>query len=176
VFKSDILASGATVTRINLTVTFTWFALALSVTPLLAHHSVAAEYDMSKTITIQGTVTRVDRMNPHARLWVATKSGDAGVSNWELELPPPATLVRMFARSGVPDNQNGDFFKQGDQLSVTLWRAKDGTMLGHALTIAFPDGRVMNLPRGWLSSDAGSNLTNLSSPQPKSQTALVPHF
>ena len=150
-----------TVTRLNLAVTFTGFALALSVTPLLAHHSVAAEYGLSKVITIQGTVTRVERMNPHARLWVETKNGDAGLSSWELELPPPRALTRMFTRSGEPNNQSRDFFKQGDQLSVTLWRAKDGAMLGHALTIAFPDGRVMNLPRGWLFSDAGHSLTNL---------------
>ena len=122
-------------------VTFTGLALALSVMPLLAHHSVAAEYDMSTTITI----------------------ADATVSNWELEFPPPNTQLRIRGRSGEPNNAGRDLFRQGDQVSVTLWRAKDGAILGHALTIAFPDGRVMNLPRGWLNGDAGSNPANSKS-------------
>jgi hypothetical protein len=127
--------------------------------PLLAHHSVAAEYDMSTTITIQGTITRVEWLNPHARLWVETKNADAAVSVWELELPAPNALTRTRQRSGEPKNAaNRDLFKPGEQVAVTLWRAKDGTLLGNALTITFPDGRIVDLPRGWLFGDAAHNL------------------
>lgn len=121
---------------------------------------------MSTTVTIQGTVTKVEWMNPHARLWMNTKNADGTVSNWELELPPPNVLTRMRAPAGEPNNTGNmgnmgkDTFKQGDQLTVTLWRAKDGSLLGNALTISFPDGRVMDLPRGWLQGGAGSFPTN----------------
>ena len=146
-------------TRIHSVVTFTGFALALSAMPLLAHHSVAAEYDMSKTITIQGTITRVEWMNPHARLWVETKNSDAAVSIWELELPPPNALTRTGQRSGEPNNViSRDLFKPGEQVAVTLWRAKDGTLLGNALSITFPNGRTMDLPRGWPLNDAAHNV------------------
>ena len=100
----------------------------------------AAEFDMSKKITTQGTVTRVER--PHTRLWVETKNDDATASTWGLELPPPNALKRMLA--------SRDFVKQGDQVGVTFWRAKDGTLLGCALSMVFADGRVMNLAAGWL--------------------------
>ncbi len=128
------------VMRINPAFAFAGFSLALSVAPLLAHHSTAAEYDISKTITIQGTVTRVEWMNPHARLLMEAENRDP----WELELASPNALMK--------EGATRDLFKQGDQVSVTLWRAKDGSLLGYPLTITFPDGRVMNLPRVWMGS------------------------
>ena len=136
--------------RIHAAVTFAGIALVVSTTPLLAHHSVAGEYDMSRTFTIQGTITRIEWMNPHARLWVDTRNSDATLTTWELELPPPNTLARMHDQAGLPNNASKNFFKQGDQVTVTLWRAKDGSLLGNALSITLPDGKVMDLPRGWL--------------------------
>lgn len=149
--------------RMPSALTFAGLAAVFSVMPLLAHHSVADEYDKSTTVTIQGMVTKVEWMNPHARVWMNTKNADGTVSNWELELPPPNVLTRMRASAGEPNNTGNagkDTFKQGDQLTVTLWRAKDGSLLGNALTISFPDGRVMDLPRGWLQGGAGSFPTN----------------
>ena len=46
------------------------FAALLATTPLIAHHSFAAEYDRNRTITVTGSVTRLEWTNPHARLYV----------------------------------------------------------------------------------------------------------
>jgi hypothetical protein len=81
-------------------------------------------------------VTGIEWMNPHARLWVDTRNDDGSVSGWELELPPPNALKRALGSL--------DFVKQGDQVSVNLWRAKDGSRVAHTLTLTTPDGRVMN--------------------------------
>jgi hypothetical protein len=116
--------------------------LVASVVPLLAHHSVPAEYDISKTITIRGVVTRTEWMNPHARFWVDAKNDDGTVATWEMELPAPNALKK-------DERGKLDFVKQGDQVTVTLWRAKDGSRLAHALTLTVPGGRVMNFPRNW---------------------------
>ena len=109
---------------------------------LLAHHSVPAQYDISKTITIRGVVTKTEWMNPHARFWVDANNDDGTVSAWEMELPPPNALKRE-------EGGKLDFVKQGDQVTVTLWRAKDGSRLAHTLTLTVPEGRVMNFPRNW---------------------------
>jgi Family of unknown function (DUF6152) len=130
--------------RIVPAIAFGGFSLALSVAPLLAHHSTAALYDTSKTITIEGTVTRVEWLNPHAHLRLDVKNADATVSPWDLELASPNVLMK--------EGATRDFFKQGDQVSVILWRAKDGSPLGYPLTITFKDGRVINLPRVWMNS------------------------
>jgi len=86
-----------------------------------------------------GVVTRIEWANPHARLWVDVKNDDGTVSGWEMELPPPNALKRELGSL--------EFVKQGDQVSVNLWPAKDGSRLAHTLTLTTPDGRVMAFPR-----------------------------
>jgi hypothetical protein len=111
----------------------------ISVTPGLAHHSVSAQFDVEREIAMRGVVTRIEWTNPHGRLWVDATNDDGTVSGWELELPPPNALKRALGSL--------DFVKQGDQVSVNLWRAKDGSRVAHTLTLTTPDGRVMNFPR-----------------------------
>lgn len=122
--------------------------LAVSVMPGLAHHSVPAQYDLSQLITIRGMVTKTEWTNPHARIWVDAKNDDGTISGWEMELPPPNVLRR--------ENAKMDFVKLGDQVTLNLWRAKDGSRLAHALTLVTPDGRVMNFPsgNGWMPVDS----------------------
>ena len=124
------------------TIAVSGLGLALSVMPGLAHHSITAQYDVDREIAIRGEVTRIEWTNPHARLWVDAKNDDGTVSRWEMELPPPNALKRELGSL--------DFVKQGDQIGVSLWRAKDGSRVAHTLTLTIPDGRVMNFPRsGW---------------------------
>lgn len=111
-----------------------------SVRPALAHHSVSAEYDIATEIAMYGVVTRIEWMNPHARLWMDATNDDGTVSAWELELPPPNALKRMAG--------NLDFIRQGDRVGVNLWRAKDGSRLAHTLSLTTPAGRVMKFPSG----------------------------
>ena len=135
--------------KMNTAVTLVGFAVALSAgTPVLAHHSVAAEFDMNARVTIQGTVTRVEFMNPHVRLWVDVRNADGTASNWELELPPPNALRRMRQKPGEPNQTSTELFKPGDPLSVSLWRAKDGSLLGNALSITLPNAEVLNFSSG----------------------------
>jgi hypothetical protein len=111
---------------------------AASVMPVAAHHSVPATFDVSKEITIRGVVAKIEWANPHARFWVDVRNDDGTVSNWELELPPPNALKR---------NLGLDFVKPGDQVTVDLWPAKDGSRLANTLTLTVPDGRVFNFSR-----------------------------
>lgn len=134
--------------KAKLTIAVFGLASAVSVTPGRAHHSVPAQFDVDRETAIRGVVTRIEWTNPHARLWVDAKNDDGTVSGWEMELPPPNALKREVG--------NLDFVKQGDQVSASLWRAKDGSRVAHALTLTTPDGRVMSFPRngGWLPRDS----------------------
>jgi len=114
------------------------FALAASVLPLAAHHSVAETFDTSREITIRGVVSKVEWKNPHTLAWIDVKSDNGIVSSWEIELAPPNALKRK---------GGSDFIKAGDQLSVVFWQAKDGSKVANPLTLTFSDGRVINYSR-----------------------------
>jgi diaminopimelate epimerase len=129
------------VIKVKLVLVILGLSLATSVMPLSAHHSVESQYDVDRTLTIRGVVTKIEWTNPHARFWVDANNGDGTVSNWEMELPAPNALKYRNVRI--------DFVKQGDQVTVDLWRAKDGSRLAHALTVTTPDGRVLSFPRSW---------------------------
>lgn len=124
--------------KFRMAVAIVVLTVAASVMPLVAHHSVPGTFDVSKEITIRGAVTKIEWTNPHGRFWVDARNEDGTVSNWELELPPPNALKR---------NLGLDFIKLEDQVTVDLWRAKDGSPLANTLTLTVPDGRVFNFSR-----------------------------
>jgi hypothetical protein len=107
--------------------------LGLAAVPAVAHHSFAAEYDSKAPIEFTGTVTKVEWMNPHARFYVDVKDDAGKVTNWELELGSPNGLMRQgWTRNSM---------KQGDVVSVSGSKAKDGTNLANARTVKLADGR-----------------------------------
>jgi hypothetical protein len=101
--------------------------------PVMAHHSFAAEYDSNKTVMITGTVTKVEWMNPHARFYVDEKGADGKITNWNFELGAiPALLKRGWRKNSL---------KEGDQVTVEGYRAKDSSFSASALKVSLPDGR-----------------------------------
>src|ERR1051325_9895249 len=92
--------------RFRIAVALFVLTLSASVMPVAAHHSVLGTFDISKEITIQGVVTKIEWRNPHTRFWVDARNDDSTVSTWELELAPPKALKRSLGL---------DFIKAGDQ-------------------------------------------------------------
>jgi hypothetical protein len=107
--------------------------LMMAAVPGFAHHSFSAEYDRSKPITLKGAVTKVEWMNPHARVYVDVKDDGGKVTNWEFELGSPNGLMRQgWTRNSL---------KVGDIVQVNGSRAKDGSNLVNASNVAFEDGK-----------------------------------
>jgi uncharacterized protein DUF6152 len=112
------------------------FGLALyciSCDTALAHHSFAAQYDRNKPKTLNGPVTKIDWINPHARFFMDVKDETGKVVNWEVELAAPAMLVRRgWTRTAV---------KVGEPVTVSGSLAKDGSNLVNATTVTLSDGK-----------------------------------
>src|SRR5262245_35229224 len=93
-------------------------ALSCAAVPAIAHHSFAAEYDGWKRVTLNGKVTKVEWMNPHAFFYIDVKDDKTNaVANWSCELGSPNGLMRLgWTRNSL---------KPDDQVTVVGSLAKD---------------------------------------------------
>jgi hypothetical protein len=108
----------------------------LAAFPLMAHHSLTAEFDTTKPISFEGTVKKVDWMNPHIYTHVETKGPDGKVIEYRVEGGPPNALFRNGWRE--------DSLKIGEKVTVKGLKAKSETSknIGQA-TITKADGTVV---------------------------------
>ena len=98
-----------------------------------AHHSFSAEFDIEKPITLQGTLTELEWVNPHGWLHMDVVGPDGEVVNWAVEMGNPTALLRRGLRRS--------HFPPGIEFVVEGYEAKDGTPTANGITITFPDGR-----------------------------------
>src|SRR6516225_8756600 len=62
--------------RTKLSVMIAGAALLVAAVPVLAHHSFAAEFDAKRPVKLQGTVTKMEWINPHAWIYLDVKGKD----------------------------------------------------------------------------------------------------
>lgn len=100
-----------------------------------AHHSFAAEYDADRPITLDGTIVRVDLVNPHAWLYIEVADDDGSVSRWNIEMGAPNSLIRRgINKTTVP---------VGAAVTVDGYRAKDGSNTVNSTTIKLANGQAL---------------------------------
>ena len=103
--------------------------------PAWAHHSFSAVFDADSPVEAKGTVTEVVWRNPHAWIYVDVEGEDGTVANWGFEIGSPNGLTRSgWSRNTV---------KVGDVISVSGYRARDGTNRANVASITLADGREL---------------------------------
>jgi Family of unknown function (DUF6152) len=114
--------------------------LLVSGAPVLAHHSVQAEFDLNKPLTITGVVTKVEWINPHSYLYLDVKDDGGNVKHWAFEMAGPGAL----RRAGLSRADRGGL-KAGDTVTINAVAAKDGTDAGLIKDVTLPDGRKFTI-------------------------------
>lgn len=100
--------------------------------PAVAHHAFSAEFDADMPVTLQGTVTRMEWVNPHAWIHIAVEKDDGTTEAWMVEGGAPNALLRRgFNKNSLPP---------GTVIMVEGYQAKDGAMRANGRDITFEDG------------------------------------
>ena len=102
--------------------------------PLLAHHG-EANYDTDKVVSVKGTVSDFQFINPHTLITLDVKNDKGEIEKWNCEMRSPTMLVRV---GGWDKNT----LKIGDVITVFGNRAKNGTTVMRLQKLALADGTV----------------------------------
>ena len=111
--------------------------LLLAPARVFAHHAFAAEYDAKQFITLKGSLTGVDWINPHAWIHMDVKGSDGKVVSWMVETGSPNILLRRgFTKKSL---------EPGTEIVVQGYAAKDGENKINGGAVTFPDGKRLFL-------------------------------
>lgn len=100
-----------------------------------AHHS-AAMFDMTKTVTLRGTVSDFQWTNPHC--WIELYGSDKGPpEKWSIEGTSPSSMSRFGWKHGS--------IKPGDKVTLTMHPKRDGGTIGSLVTATLADGSTLSM-------------------------------
>jgi hypothetical protein len=115
------------------------FALLIACGQVSAHHG-SSNYDMSKSVSVKGTVTQFAFINPHSAIHLEAKDDKGNLEQWLIEADSPNNLARA--------GWSRDSIKPGDQVTIIGNRLKDGSKVMRLQKVIFSDGRELKPREG----------------------------
>lgn len=98
----------------------------------VAHHAFAAEFDSEQPVKLEGTIAKVEWINPHSWIHLDVIAADGSVVRWMIEGGPPNALFRRgFTQDSLP---------VGTDILVEGFRARDGSLKANGRDIKLADG------------------------------------
>jgi Family of unknown function (DUF6152) len=101
--------------------------------PAAAHHSFSAIFDSAKPVTLTGTVTRIEWMNPHTWIYLDVKNAGGNIETWAFEMGSPNRLMRY--------GWNQNSLPTGATVTITGAQARDGSTKAAVDTVTLQDGK-----------------------------------
>lgn len=110
------------------------FGLYLAAAPAWAHHSMAAEYDEKKPVTLKGVVTKFEWNNPHVFVYVDVPEAGS-ITNWAVEWASPSELRKA--------GWTAESLKVGDAVTADGSLARDGSKQALGKSVVLPGGKKL---------------------------------
>jgi hypothetical protein len=108
----------------------------LAAVPAWAHHAFAAEFDAKKAVHLEGTLTKVELINPHSWIHVDVEK-DGKTESWMCEAGSPNVLLRR--------GFNKNTIAPGTKVVVDGYQSKDGSLRMNGRDITLPNGQKLFL-------------------------------
>ena len=112
----------------------TGVALFVAIAPVSGHHVPAAKFDPGKPITLKGTVSKIDWLNPHVHIFMDVADGKVA-SSWAVELESTVDLRR--------NGWSPETVKPGDVITVEGMTARDGSKQAWANSVVVDSTKKM---------------------------------
>jgi len=102
--------------------------------PMFAHHGTAV-YDNQNRITLSGTVTKFEFVNPHILIYIDAPDKSGTMRNWVIEMSPPS----LATHSGWTK----DMMKAGDKIEYEIQPARNGAFVGRGGNAVVVNGKKL---------------------------------
>ena len=110
----------------------TLLALAAATTAT-AHHSFSAAFDLTKPVTVKGTIALIRLENPHSWFFIDVKDESGKVERWAFEAGTPSGMIRNGFKPGI--------IKQGVEVTIKGFHARDQAQnMGMLRELVLADG------------------------------------
>lgn len=122
-------------------------AILISTSTAFAHHAFSSEFDSTRPVSLRGTITRMEWINPHSWMHLDVVNEDGTVETWMIEAGPPGVLVRR--------GWDRDSVKAGTEVRVEGYQARDGSNRANGRDVTLPDGRRLFAGSGGIGAAPG---------------------
>ena len=116
----------------------TLLAVCIAAAPAVSAHHGPGAYDRSREITVTGTVTRFEFVNPHVLIFIEVDL-QGEITEWAGELTSPNRLARM----GGDVSWHKDLLQPGDTVTLTGNPTHNGAPALFLNRVVDSDGRVL---------------------------------
>ena len=117
--------------RTTLPIVVVGAVLLLATGPAWAHHAMIAQFALDRPVTLRGTLTKMEWVNPHGWIYLDVRGENGQVENWAIETGSPLRMERRGLKKT-------DFW-YGVEIIVGAFAAKDGTRSAAGWIVTFPD-------------------------------------
>jgi hypothetical protein len=114
-------------------------AVLIAVQPATAHHSILGQFDVSKTVTLRGTLAKVDWINPHPYIHLDTRAANGTMTTWRLSSAP----IAMLRKAGL--SRERLIGTPGETVTIVAHPALNGQPMGWVTRITYADGHFFLL-------------------------------